>query len=1055
MKRPFNIFPSIGYRNSQFQVISNADNLKIDIYDKDKIVKTIEANSKNPTLLTSLGTTGKLIAKCNFNNSVFQQELEIKEAYRLGSSEFKKAFVFDDTEYSFFLMKDRLLLYNEKKKILLTENHYSPTEIYKINGTNFLFVTKVGNSTSGIINLGVYNTENFSMVGELLNDYREIKILADNNKAWLYNIKSKTVHCYELAHQTNKYLIELKSFENFNDYFLDDANLNIYINDNEVLKVSSLNNLHKSFEILKKENNAIDKLGNVFTLENCTLRCTSLLTNYSETVNPNFEVRLQSENFIHVGKDLKSEYEFTDLNKKAEEIMEEVIPSLPDTLTYYYHSLPELQRITETYTTHNLYPTTNGVFIIQKKIKRDFNGLTLRKYQGSWIGKPNTIETTEFTLLLLNSGKTKILIDKTPNLIISGYNFPTLLVSSNAKHQIFSGIFEMDVKKIQCVSMFTVNEISYCLFNTKESLINSFERYSLYKSSNLSNPILQQIEILNLELITKHNVIWYKEQENHISSGLKAFDLSNITNINIDYKAKGIDSHYWNETGIRFFEGYALNYQNIVFNPTTFEIKDTFIGKIESYSKNLNKIISYRTNIIYLSIFNSQLGNYELSEISIDDNKYRESYLSPNGQFLVLQDENNKYSFYDIEKGETINFISGSFLAFRNDGSLIVEQDGTRAVKIIDPKTFQDITPPNYHHYRFMSPDGKLYAQVSSKIRYSHKLNDKELKVEEVTKFRQDLDEPSSYLKETENKQAQLKVDKNRLQIFTEFKEKLQSLGIKDYKKINSHHVIQIDKYIEIGILGTEIIKKISIPADTQFYNYAAFSFDNNYLGIVGKPVYGSINRSLIMICSLSFDESNLSLELVNYTVSRFPRCAAWVCGFSKTGYFATYDSSPDTFLIKMDEYFFSDLTSDTELKNNIYNLRSNIYNTYKKWNVIKDKNFLCFSPSGNFLALSEQGYEPLTLGGYGHQESNVVHIAKTESGAIIDSFTGHGDKIKEEFHKKVTFVAFSEDESRIMTLSSDGVVIIRDINISDNEQDYKMSAANKRLTSIMGEVVN
>ena len=164
MKRPFNIFPSIGYRNSQFQIVSSVDNLKIDIYDQDKVVKSFEANSKNPTLLTSLGTTGKLIAKCNFNNIVFQQELEIKEAFRLGSSEFKKAFVFDDTEYSFFLMKDRLLLYDEKKKILLTENHYSPTEIYKINGTNFLFVTRVGNSASGIINLGVYNTENFSMV---------------------------------------------------------------------------------------------------------------------------------------------------------------------------------------------------------------------------------------------------------------------------------------------------------------------------------------------------------------------------------------------------------------------------------------------------------------------------------------------------------------------------------------------------------------------------------------------------------------------------------------------------------------------------------------------------------------------------------------------------------------------------------------------------------------------------------------------------------------------------------------------------------------------------
>jgi hypothetical protein len=79
MKRPFNIFPSIAYRNSQLQIVSSVDNLKIDIYDQNKIIKSIEANSKNPVLLTSLGVTGKLIAKCNFNNIVFQQDLEIKE----------------------------------------------------------------------------------------------------------------------------------------------------------------------------------------------------------------------------------------------------------------------------------------------------------------------------------------------------------------------------------------------------------------------------------------------------------------------------------------------------------------------------------------------------------------------------------------------------------------------------------------------------------------------------------------------------------------------------------------------------------------------------------------------------------------------------------------------------------------------------------------------------------------------------------------------------------------------------------------------------------------
>jgi hypothetical protein len=1049
IKRPFNIFPTIGYRNSQFQIVSSVDDLKIDLYNHDKIIKTIEANSNNPTLLTGLGGTGKIIAKCKFNNTVFQQELEIKEAFRLGSSEFKKAFVFDETEYSFFLMKDRLLLYDEKKEILLTENHYSPTEIHKINETNFLFVTKVGNSAKGIINLGIYNTETFSLVGELLNDYREIKILADNNKAWLYNIKSKTIHCYELAHQNNKYLTELKSFKSFTDYFLDDADQNIYINHSEVLKVSNLKNLHKSLEFPKKVNNAIDKLGNVFTLENSTLKCTSLLTNYYETVNLNFEVNLLSDNFIHIGKHLKSEVKLTDLNEKLEEIKEEVISSFTVTKTYHYHALPESQRISEIFTSHKVYPTKNGIFIIQKRLKRDFNGVTLKKYQTNWTATPYKIETTTITLLFLNSEKTEILIDKTPNLTIYEYLNDMLVAGHQSTKILFSGRNKVTLNIEDSIELFTINEIGYFLTKSKE-------KYSLFRSANPNNAILEQIEILNCDLFKKHQIIWYRGKEKNISNTkyLNAFDLKNCTRILFD-EQKVQHSLFKDAFDFKFFEKYALSSNQIVFDPETMEIKDAFIGNIQYHSKQLNKIVSNRTNQIYLSKFNPQIAKYELSEILIDNNKYKESYLSQNGQFLVLQDENNKYSFYDIEKGETINFISGNFLAFRNDGSLIIEQDGTRAVKIIDPKTFQDITPPNYHHYRFMSPDGKLYAQVSQKVRFFHKLNGKELKVEEVSKFRNDLDDPSSSLSEIENVHEQLKVYKNRLQIFTEFKVKFSTLGIEDCNKINSRYVIQTDRYIEIGIAGTTKIKEISIPVDTHFYNYSAFSFDNKYLGIVGKPFFGSINKSLIMICSLSFDESNQELELVNSTVSRFPKSAVWVCGFSKTGYFATYDSSPNTFIIKMDKTFFSDLTSDTELQNNIYNLRSNIYNTYKKWNVIKDKNFLCFSPSGSFLALSEQGYEPLTLGGYGHQESNVVHIAKTESGAIIDSFTGHGDKIKDDTRKKVTFVAFSEDESRIMTLSSDGVVIIRDINLSDNEQNDRMPAANKDLAAIEGEVVN
>jgi WD40 repeat protein len=135
---------------------------------------------------------------------------------------------------------------------------------------------------------------------------------------------------------------------------------------------------------------------------------------------------------------------------------------------------------------------------------------------------------------------------------------------------------------------------------------------------------------------------------------------------------------------------------------------------------------------------------------------------------------------------------------------------------------------------------------------------------------------------------------------------------------------------------------------------------------------------------------------------------------------------------LHVDDEIFKNKTSEFDLKQNIYTSKVNLYHTYKKWNIIEGKNFLCFSPTGDFLALSEQGYDPLTIGGYGHQESNVVHIAQTKSGKIFNSFIGHGEKIKDNKAKKIAFVAFSDDESRIMTLSTDGVVFIRDLKIKD-----------------------
>lgn len=1041
MERPFNIFPSVAYKNSQFQILTTKDDIKIEIIYKGNPVKEILTSHENTLLINSLGEPGIYTAKSEFQGEVYEQEIRVKDAFRLGSSEFKKAFVFDNSEYSFFLMKDRLLLYDEVKNVLLTENHYSPTEIYQVNKDNFLFSTELGTKSNGIVNLGIYNTNSFSIIGELVNDYQTIAVLPKANKAWLFKKSTQSIHCFELISKVGEVFNEIRHFENAADYEYDEEHSRISINQDEKIIFADTQSVNKFFEIPKTSTNAIDRFGNNLLRDEAHLKVINQLDTFELIINYSNELNLNDSEFLHLGSELKVSSQFTDLTDDTNKIKESIIDSLPENKTYFNHALPDTDVKKEEIIQHQVFPTLKGIFIIEKKSVRRFTGITLRKRDGLWSASPRTSEDNVFSVIYIDDQITKVKIDPTNSFRMVDYDAYSLIAKTGSNTYVFRGKHEK-VFSDQCTFSFnSVNGNSYLFVKEKDL-------FSVFEISNFERPVLEKVQILNDELIKHHGVVWFagKEKPSSRHNYLNAFDLSRKFKIHLDEK-RAQHSLFKDASDYKFNQGHILSSNNVIINPKNAGIKDSFLGSIESHSTDLSKIVSQRTNHIYLSIFNTSINKYEEREIQLDTNKYQESYLSPNGQFLVLQDESNKYLWFDIEKNETVQFFSGNFLSFSKEGNLIIEEDGTRNVKIFDPLTFSDITPPNYHHYRFLSPDGKLYSQLALKTRYFNKLNGNEINISEVSKLRRDLDSPSISLsinpdKKQEFEREKDRVDKCRRSFFEKNKSAFDKLDIDDHSKITSHTVVKVEKFTEIGIVGTSITTEILFPEDLAYYNYATFNYDNKYFAYVGKPS----SKGLIHLFKLDYVESVNKLLVSDSYLSRYPKYASWVCGFSKTGYFATYDSTPDTYLLKIDEELFDSKTDEIELRENIYNSKSNIYHQYLKWIEIKGKNFLCFSPTGKYLGLSEQGYEPLTLGGYGHQESNAVHIAITETGRIIDSFTGHGDKIKENRSKKVTFVAFSEDEKRIMTLSSDGVVVIRDLKIKDFIMDSKkeeMPAAN------------
>ena len=137
---------------------------------------------------------------------------------------------------------------------------------------------------------------------------------------------------------------------------------------------------------------------------------------------------------------------------------------------------------------------------------------------------------------------------------------------------------------------------------------------------------------------------------------------------------------------------------------------------------------------------------------------------------------------------------------------------------------------------------------------------------------------------------------------------------------------------------------------------------------------------------------------------------AVWTTRFSKDFAAACYDSNPDT-------YIASGLC-------------------YKEVVKIPGKSFLCFSPSGKYVALSEQGYIDFTHHpheDWGHQPSTNVYVYSVEdlpTFTFIGPFNDLGDDVDgtsittRKFN--VASAAFSSDDNKLLMVGEDGVVVVR-----------------------------
>lgn len=221
-----------------------------------------------------------------------------------------------------------------------------------------------------------------------------------------------------------------------------------------------------------------------------------------------------------------------------------------------------------------------------------------------------------------------------------------------------------------------------------------------------------------------------------------------------------------------------------------------------------------------------------------------------------------------------------------------------------------------------------------------------------------------------------------------------------------------------IGVRGIAIIRKMSDSSEVAridlglpltYINYVSFSYDSRYVSLAG---YRDYSHGLFLI----YDIENQKMVCREDT-----NRAVWTTSFSRNGAIAAYTSNPFTI------FFDNELLNSEE-----YDFENH---------VIRKRNFLTFSPKGDLIALSNQGYtskydefgEPRDK--WGHEPSTFVEVrSASDICNPIISFNDLSDQgiADTSRAKSVASVSFSNDNKRLMMVGKDGVVIIRNLHLDD-----------------------
>jgi hypothetical protein len=407
-----------------------------------------------------------------------------------------------------------------------------------------------------------------------------------------------------------------------------------------------------------------------------------------------------------------------------------------------------------------------------------------------------------------------------------------------------------------------------------------------------------------------------------------------------------------------------------------------------------------------------------------DSSAYNNVLFGNSGEHVMYQSEHDAVVM-NIATGQCEKFPNMSYIKHVNGIRLLFETASSLQPRLVNPITKQYINCNSMPDFQFVSPDGKLYAdtRLEDYIEYYFKETGILISKDDYNELVKRFTYPYDVSKDHE---SYVRVVEERKLFIRENFDFLNASYPHDFKNVLTGtncngSVLEESSYTfvqrVIGLRGIAVIRytetdsevaRISLGKPLSYINYVSFSYDSRYIALGG---YRDSTHGLFLVYDLE------TMEIVFQ--DQRPR-AVWTTAFSAQGAVASYSGEPITFFaLSPDEY------SSCEQLNK--------------------RNFLTFSPDGSYLALSDQGYVSKydrhgnERASWGHQPSTKVIIASVENiknelyefNDLADN--GISDSPRSSNPVSVASVSFSCDNSKLMMVGEDGVIIIRNLPVREH----------------------